>query len=141
LPYFPYNKQSKKKKARSAIGSKLVANMIVAAGVDHIITLELHSSLQQGFFQVPCDNLLGQPILAKYIADHFPLKDVIMVSKNAGGTRRVAQIADYLRVDFALIHRERHHIPEPKKEGEEQFETRITLVGNVKNKICLMLVF
>jgi ribose-phosphate pyrophosphokinase len=140
LPYFPYNKQSKKKMARSAIGSKLVANMIVTAGADHIITLELHSSIQQGFFKVPCDNLLGQPILAKYIVDNFPLDNLIIVSKNAGGTRRVTQIADRLRVDFALIHRERHHIREGQKETDK-IETRITLVGNVKGKICLMLVY
>jgi ribose-phosphate pyrophosphokinase len=62
-----------------------------------------------------------------------------MVSKNAGGTRRVTQIADYLRVDFALIHRERHHVRVGQKETDK-FETRITLVGNVKGKICLMLV-
>lgn len=67
LPYFPYNKQSKKKNGRGTITAKLVANMLGVAGVDHIITLELHSSLTQGFFNKPCDNLLSQPILAKVI--------------------------------------------------------------------------
>ena len=62
--------------------------MLAVAGVDHIITLELHSSLAQGFFNKPCDNLLGYPILAKYISDNFPLNQCIIVSKNAGGTRR-----------------------------------------------------
>ncbi|KAJ3369795.1 hypothetical protein HDU91_006851 [Kappamyces sp. JEL0680] len=124
----------------------VVANMMGVAGVDHIITLELHSSLAQGFFNKPCDNLLGSPILAKYIAENFPLGQCIMVSKNAGGTRRqavllthrVTQIADHLRIDFALIHRERHHIREGAVETD-QIETRITLVGDVKDKICLML--
>jgi ribose-phosphate pyrophosphokinase len=62
--------------------------MLAVAGVDHIITLELHSSLAQGFFNKPCDNLFSSPILARYIADHFQLNQCIMVSKNAGGTRR-----------------------------------------------------
>jgi ribose-phosphate pyrophosphokinase len=122
--------------------------MLVVAGVDHIITLELHSSLAQGFFNKPCDNLLSSPILAKYISDHFPLNQCIMVSKNAGGTRRyhkfdsfcrVAQIADQLRIDFALIHRERYHVREGNVETDE-LQTKITLVGDVKDKICLMLV-
>ncbi|KAJ3258204.1 hypothetical protein HK103_004022 [Boothiomyces macroporosus] len=138
LPYFPYNKQSKKKKARGAISAKLVANMLSVAGVDHIITLELHSSLTQGFFNKPCDNLLAQPSLAKYISDHFRSDKCIMVSKNAGGTRRVAQLADILKIDFALIHRERYHIREGNNVTEE-YETKLSLVGDVNEKICLVL--
>jgi ribose-phosphate pyrophosphokinase len=60
LPYFPYNKQSKKKKARGAITAKLLANMLVVAGVDHIITVDLHSTQIQGFFNKPVDNLTGK---------------------------------------------------------------------------------
>ncbi|KAJ3322804.1 hypothetical protein HDV06_002665 [Boothiomyces sp. JEL0866] len=138
LPYFPYNKQSKKKKARGAISAKLVASMLSVAGVDHVITLELHSSLTQGFFNKPCDNLLAQPILAKYISDQFQLDKCIMVSKNAGGTRRVAQLADVLKIDFALIHRERYHIREGNNVTEE-YETKLSLVGDVNDKICLVL--
>ncbi|KAI8902231.1 phosphoribosyltransferase-like protein [Globomyces pollinis-pini] len=138
LPYFPYNKQSKKKKTRGAISAKLVANMLTVAGVDHIITLELHSSLAQGFFNKPCDNLVALPILAKYITENFDLSKCIMISKNAGGARRVTQLADRLRIDFALIHRERYHV-RVGDTATDQLETKITLVGDVKGKICLML--
>ena len=110
LPYFPYNKQSKKKKGRGTIEAKLVAQMLTLAGVDHIITLELHSSMMQGFFAKPCDNLIARPIMAKYIADNFPKDQCIVVSKNAGGTRKVTQLADRLKIDFAIINRERCHI-------------------------------
>ncbi|KAJ2998379.1 Ribose-phosphate pyrophosphokinase 1 [Globomyces sp. JEL0801] len=130
LPYFPYNKQSKKKKTRGAISAKLVANMLTVAGVDHIITLELHSSLAQGFFNKPCDNLVALPILAKYITENFDLSKCIMISKNAGGARRVTQLADRLRIDFALIHRERYHV-RVGDTATDQLETKITLVDDV----------
>lgn len=110
--------------------------MLSVAGVDHIITLELHSSLAQGFFNKPCDNLVGLPILAKYISDNYPVSQCIVVSKNAGGTRRVTEIADFLKIDFALIHRERYHDPE----NENVLNTSISLVGDVKDKVCLILV-
>jgi ribose-phosphate pyrophosphokinase len=68
--------------------------MLVLAGVDHIITLELHSTLVQGFFSKPCDNLIGFPIFAKHISTKFQLENCIVVSKNAGGTRRYISIND-----------------------------------------------
>jgi ribose-phosphate pyrophosphokinase len=114
--------------------------MLVLAGVDHVITLELHSTLVQGFFSKPCDNLIGHPILAKYITANFELEKCVMVSKNAGGTRRVTQLADYLKIDFSLIHRERHHVREGNVETSK-IETKLSLVGDINDKIALVLVF
>jgi ribose-phosphate pyrophosphokinase len=106
LPYFPYNKQSKKKHARGAITvyltlfiqAKLLANMLVVAGVDQyviktnksIITLDLHSTQIQGFFNKPVDNLSGEPVIARYLIDNFPnlLTHGVIISKNAGGAKR-----------------------------------------------------
>ncbi|KAI9089611.1 phosphoribosyltransferase-like protein [Phlyctochytrium arcticum] len=144
LPYFPYNKQSKKKKARGAITAKLVANMLATAGVDHIITMDLHSSQIQGFFKSPVDNLVAEPCIARFIRERYPnYKEGVVISKNAGGAKRVTSLADKLQIDFALIHRERYHIPqEAHKKGDdaaEGMETRLTLVGNVKGRICFML--
>ncbi|TPX45386.1 ribose-phosphate diphosphokinase [Synchytrium endobioticum] len=165
LPYFPYNKQSKKKKiARGAITAKLVANMLSVAGVDHVITMDLHSSQVQGFFSRPVDNLLAEPTVAKYIRDKYSdWQNGVIVSKNAGGAKRATSLADRLKIDFALIHREKNHIREPTEtpttngngnetdesttETEEDIHhyqqedglgelisTRLTLVGDVRGK-------
>ncbi|KAJ3092031.1 Ribose-phosphate pyrophosphokinase 2 [Quaeritorhiza haematococci] len=142
LPYFPYNKQSKKKKARGAITAKLIANMLGVAGVDHVITMDLHSSQIQGFFNRPVDNLLAEPCVAKYIKEKYPnYVNGVVVSKNAGGAKRVTSLADRLKIDFALIHRERYHIQQAQSqlnEGMGEVETRLTLVGDVKGKICFI---
>ncbi|KAI8871958.1 phosphoribosyl pyrophosphokinase [Ramicandelaber brevisporus] len=113
LPYFPYSKQSKMRwlKKRCAITAKLVANMLVTAGVDHIITMDLHAAQMQGFFQKPVDNLFAEPTLAKWLKDNIPdgnglVEDVVVVAKNAGGAKRVTALADKLGVLFALIHLE-----------------------------------
>ncbi|KAJ8653577.1 hypothetical protein O0I10_010724 [Lichtheimia ornata] len=107
LPYFPYCKQSKRK-GRTCITAKLVANMLAVAGVDHIITMDLHASQMQGFFQRPVDNLYAEPSIAKWITQNVPnWEDGVVVSKNAGGAKRVTSLADALRLDFALIHKDR----------------------------------
>ncbi|KAI9275877.1 phosphoribosyltransferase-like protein [Phascolomyces articulosus] len=107
LPYFPYCKQSKRK-GRTCITAKLVANMLAVAGVDHIITMDLHASQMQGFFQRPVDNLYAEPSIAKWITQNVPnWQEGVVVSKNAGGAKRVTSLADALRLDFALIHKDR----------------------------------
>jgi ribose-phosphate pyrophosphokinase len=93
IPYFPYMKQSKKKKGRGSITAKLIANMLGVAGVDHIITLDLHSSQIQGFFSKPVDNLLAEPNVALYIQHFFDdfkseFSQGCIVCKNAGGAKR-----------------------------------------------------
>lgn len=138
LPYFPYNKQSKRKKARGAITAKLLANMLQVSGVDHIITLDLHSSHIQGFFNKPVDNLTGEPAIAKYLKERFPTLATqgIIICKNAGGAKLVTSMSDKLKIDFALIHRERYHVHELA--DDETIETRLTLVGDVQDKICFL---
>ncbi|OZJ03654.1 hypothetical protein BZG36_03919 [Bifiguratus adelaidae] len=114
LPYFPYCKQSKKKAYRSAITAKLIANMLAVAGVDHVITMDLHASQMQGFFNRPVDNLYAEPSIRKWIMSNVPeWERAVVVSKNAGGAKRVTSLADSLGLDFALIHKDRsrpHHI-------------------------------
>ncbi|KAJ1511444.1 hypothetical protein HMI54_000808, partial [Coelomomyces lativittatus] len=108
LPYFPYSKQSKKKLSRGCIPAKMVANMLAVAGVDHIITLDLHHDQMQGFFNRPIDNLLAEPTFCKYIQEHFPDEYMtgVVVSKNPGGVKRVTSMADRLKIDFALMHKD-----------------------------------
>ncbi|KAI9317346.1 phosphoribosyltransferase-like protein [Zopfochytrium polystomum] len=144
IPYFPYMKHSKKKKARGAITAKLVANMLQVAGIDHIITMDLHSSQMQGFFKMPIDNLLAEPCIAQYIQNQFvesreDPSQVCIVCKNAGGAKRVTSLADRLKMDFAMIHRERHELARKvNTETTPLVTTRLTLVGNVKDRICFL---
>ncbi|KAL7751817.1 ribose-phosphate pyrophosphokinase [Sorochytrium milnesiophthora] len=107
----------------------LIANMLVAAGADHIITMDLHDAQFQGFFDIPVDNLLGQPLMVKYIQERIPnWQDAVIVSPDAGGAKRATSIADKLNMGFALIHKDRRHST-----------SSLTLVGNVKGHTCIII--
>ena len=108
LPQFPYSKQSKMKKHRGAITARMLANLLIMAGADHVISMDLHASQMQGFFSKPVDNLYGAPSLAKWIRENVEdYKDAVVVSKNPGGTKRVTALADSLKINFAMIHTDR----------------------------------
>ncbi|KAM7365520.1 hypothetical protein PAMP_016440 [Pampus punctatissimus] len=130
IPCFPYARQDKKDKSRAPISAKLVANMLSVAGADHIITMDLHASQIQGFFDIAVDNLYAEPAVLQWIRENIPeWKNSIIVSPDAGGAKRVTSIADRLNVDFALIHKER------KKANEVD---RMVLVGDVKDRVAIL---
>jgi ribose-phosphate pyrophosphokinase len=84
----------------------LIADLLTCAGADHIITMDLHDPQYQGFFDIPVDNLYGKPLIQNYIQKHVPeYRDAVIVSPDAGGAKRATLIADYLKTDFALIHK------------------------------------
>ncbi|WWD19149.1 hypothetical protein CI109_103607 [Kwoniella shandongensis] len=126
IPHFPYARQDKKDKSRAPITAKLVANMLREAGCDHVITMDLHASQIQGFFDVP---LYAEPSMIQYMRDHIDVKNCVIVSPDAGGAKRATSIADRLNVDFALFHKER------KKANEV---SRMVLVGTVTGKIAVL---
>lgn len=130
IPNFPYARQDKKDKSRAPITAKLIANLLQTAGCNHVITLDLHASQIQGFFRVPVDNLYAEPSVLRHIKDNYGKEDLIIVSPDAGGAKRVASIADKLDVNFALIHKERQKANEVSK---------MVLVGDVTNKSCLLI--
>ncbi|XHF99843.1 hypothetical protein AWENTII_003329 [Aspergillus wentii] len=102
--YFPYSRQSKKKSHRGAITARMLANLLSVAGVDHVITLDLHASQMQGFFGKPVDNLFAEPFIARWIRMNVPgWKEAVVVSKNAGGTKRVTSLADTLKLNFGIV--------------------------------------
>jgi len=97
IPCFPYARQDKKDKSRAPISAKLVANMLSVAGADHIITMDLHASQIQGFFDIPVDNLYAEPAVLKWIKENIDdWRNAIIVSPDAGGAKRVTAIADRL---------------------------------------------
>lgn len=104
LPYFPYSRQSKKKSHRGAITARMLANLLGVAGVKHVITVDLHASQMQGFFRCPVDNLHAEPLIARWIRHNVPnWKEAVVVSKNAGGTKRVTSLADALKLNFGMV--------------------------------------
>lgn len=108
IPCFPYSRMDRKDRSRAPITAKLVANMLQVAGCDHVITIDLHASQIQGFFDIPVDNLWMEPIMARWIrANVEDWKNSIIVSPDAGGAKRATALADSLDVDFALINRKR----------------------------------
>ncbi|RUS25567.1 ribose-phosphate pyrophosphokinase 3 [Jimgerdemannia flammicorona] len=149
IPCFPYARQDKKDKSRAPISAKLVANMLTVSGANHVITMDLHASQIQGFFNIPVDNLYCEPSMIKYIREQIEnWRNAIIVSPDAGGAKRVTvwnfddtpskiaqlldratSIADRLNLDFALIHKER------KKANEV---SRMVLVGEVTGKIAIL---
>ena len=90
LPNFPYARQDKKDKSRAPITAKLMANMLQTAGCNHVITMDLHASQIQGFFNVPVDNLYAEPSTLRWIKDNLNVKECIIVSPDAGGAKRYA---------------------------------------------------
>ncbi|AGO12435.1 AaceriAER083Cp [[Ashbya] aceris (nom. inval.)] len=108
IPQFPYSKQCKMKKHRGAITARMLANLLIIAGADHVVSMDLHASQMQGFFTKPVDNLYGGPSLAKWIREHVEdYQHAVVVSKNPGGTKRVTALADSLKINFAMIHTDR----------------------------------
>jgi len=111
MPYFPYSRQSKKKSHRGAITARMLANLLKVAGVNHVITIDLHASQMQGFFQCPVDNLVAEPTIAKWIKQNVSdWKKGVVVSKNPGGTKRVTSLADALKLSFGIVTTDRRRV-------------------------------
>lgn len=119
--------------SRSPIAGKLVANMLSSAGAEHIITMDLHASQIQGFFDIPVDNLYSEPAVLQWIKENIPeWKNCIVVSPDAGGAKRVTSIADKLNIDFALIHK-------GCLAGDtNRRKPSLVLVGNVKGRVAII---
>jgi ribose-phosphate pyrophosphokinase len=109
IPYYGYARQDRKARSRDPITAKLVANLIEKAGAHRVISMDLHATQIQGFFDIPVDHLLGVPILGAYFKEKN-LKDVVVVSPDHGGVVRARKLADYLNVTLAIIDKRR---PEP----------------------------
>ncbi len=109
IPYFGYARQDRKAKSRDPISAKLVANMITAAGADRVLTMDLHASQIQGFFDIPVDNLLGNPVFVDYYAKKFGEKcqDMVVVSPDVGSVARARTFAQKLHMSLAIVDKRR----------------------------------
>ena len=124
MPYFGFARQDRKDKPRVSIAAKLVANMLTAAGVDRIITMDLHADQIQGFFEVPVDHLFASSLFLPYIKE-MGLKDMVMAAPDTGGTKRANAYAKHLGVDMAICYKQR--------KVANQIES-MTVIGDVKGK-------
>ena len=131
IPYFGYARQDRKAKARDPISAKLVANMITAAGADRVLTMDLHASQIQGFFDIPVDNLLGNPIFVDYYAKKFGDKceDMIVVSPDVGSVARARAFAQKLHMQMAIV--------DKRRQKANQCEV-MNVIGDVKGKDCIL---
>ena len=105
IPYFGYARQDRKAKSRDPISAKLVANMLTAAGADRVLTMDLHASQIQGFFDIPVDNLLGNPVFVDYYAKKFGEKceNMVVVSPDVGSVARARTFAQKLHMNLAIV--------------------------------------
>lgn len=106
LPYYGYSRQDKKDKPRVAIGSKLVANMLVAAGADRIITMDLHAPQIQGYFDIPVDHLDSHAVFIPYI-ENLKLENLTFAAPDAGATNRIREMADYFNAEMVICDKHR----------------------------------
>ena len=128
IPYFGYSKQDKKKTGREPITAKLVANLLVKAGVDRVVTLELHSDPIQGFFDIPVDDLKSVNLMGSYF-EKKKIPNLVVVSPDVGGTKRARNVANRLNAGLAIIDKNR---PSYRK------AVAMNVIGDVKNKTALI---
>jgi len=124
IPYFGFARQDRKDKPRVAIGAKLIANMLMAAGVDRVITMDLHADQIQGFFEVPVDHLFASTLFLKEL-EKLDLDNLVMAAPDAGGAKRANSYAKKLNTGLALCHKHR-------KKANEIAE--MTVIGDVVGK-------
>ncbi len=130
IPYFGYARQDRRTKARTPITAKLVSNMISRAGIERVLTMDLHATQIQGFFDIPVDNLYASPIFALDIAHHFTdLSKVTIISPDVGGVGRARELAKRLGLDLAIVDKRR------SADGEV---AEMTVIGDVKDRICII---
>ena len=130
IPYYGYARQDRKAAPRTPISAKLVADLVTTAGVDRVVTIDLHAAQIQGFFNIPVDNLYAAPVILNHLKERFAGQDIVMVTPDAGGTERARGFAKRLQCPMALI--------DKRRTGPNVAEV-MHLIGDVKGKIAIIL--
>ena len=107
MPYYGYSRQDRKVQPRVPISAKLVADLITAAGINRILTMDLHAAQIQGFFNIPVDNLYASPVLLDYVQEKYTTKKLVIVSPDAGGVERARAFAKMLQCSIAIVDKRR----------------------------------
>lgn len=134
IPYFGYARQDRKSKGRDPITAKLVANMITAAGADRILTLDLHAPQIQGFFDIPVDHLIGNPLFVDYYLNKFDEEtydhgNFVVVSPDVGSVARARAFAQKMHMDLAIV--------DKRRQKANQCEV-MNVIGDVRGKTCIL---
>ena len=131
IPYFGYARQDRRAKARTPISAKLVANLLTRAGIDRILTLDLHAAQIQGFFDIPVDNLYAAPVFALDLEHHFNgrMGEMTVVSPDVGGVARARELAQRIGSGLAIVDKRR------AKAGEI---AEMTVIGDVQGQCCVI---
>ena len=131
MPYFGYARQDRRSAARTPISAKLVANLLTEAGVDRVLTMDLHAGQIQGFFDIPVDNLYASPVFALDIKHHISGENdkVTVVSPDVGGVVRARDLAKRIDAELAIV---------DKRRSEAGKVDEMTLIGDVKGRKCVI---
>ena len=131
IPYYGYARQDRKAKARDPITAKLVANMLTAAGADRVLTMDLHASQIQGFFDIPVDNLAGNPIFVDYYAKKYgsECENMMVVSPDVGSVSRARAFAQKLHMNLAIV--------DKRRQKANSCEV-MNVIGDVRDKDCIL---
>ncbi|MFW6005999.1 MAG: ribose-phosphate diphosphokinase [Candidatus Bipolaricaulota bacterium] len=130
IPYYGYARQDRKQTGRVPISAKLVANIISTAGADRILTVDLHAGQIQGFFDIPVDNLRGDPVLANNLTDEISSEGGVVVSPDVGGAKRARKVSQKLNLPLAIV--------EKKRDIQDGGVKVLNLIGEVESKRCLI---
>ena len=130
IPYFGYARQDRRSAGRTPISAKLVANLITRAGVDRVLTVDLHAGQIQGFFDIPTDNLFAAPVMVRDIKERLQLRNVAVVSPDVGGVVRARALAKRLDANLAIVDKRR------ERAGESEV---MNIIGDVRGKNCILL--
>src|SRR6476620_7810973 len=130
MPYFGYARQDRKPGPRTPISAKLVANLIERAGVDRVMTVDLHAGQIQGFFDIPTDNLFAAPVMVRDLQERYDLSNLVVVSPDVGGVVRARGLAKRINVPIAICDKRR------ERAGESEV---MNVIGDVRGKGCVLL--
>lgn len=129
IPYYGYARQDRKPGPRTPISAKLVANVIASAGADRVLTLDLHASQIQGFFDIPLDHLYAAPVIVNDIRANYDVSNLMVVSPDAGGVARARALAKRIDADLAII---------DKRRERASVSEVMNVIGNVEGRDCIL---
>ena len=129
IPYFGYARQDRKVGPRTPISAKLVADVLTTAGIDRLLTIDLHAGQIQGFFNIPVDNLYAAPVITKDIKENYKDADLVIISPDVGGVVRARNIAKRINGDLAIV---------DKRRDKANVSEVMNIIGNIENRDCII---